>query len=256
MDDGSTDRTADVADRYAEKYPNIIVIHQKNGGVGVARNTGIEYARGKYIGFMDSDDTIHPEMIERLYNSAKKNDCDIAITSVYQIEDSGYKKLIQYPLEDDSVLTGKEFFEMHFKEKLIFYPAVWNKLYRGSLVKEHLFPEYFLGEDGAWTPYILSYANRISYVNGFLYEYDRVIRNNTLEGQWKNKTKEERFIMHKNIVMFYLKNGNHKNMGCLSVLAKLNLLEWGTVYVYDKYEKLWCLIKEKLNSECCEGKEI
>lgn len=72
VDDGSTDNTSNVVDWYAERYSNVIAIHQKNGGVGAARNTGIRRASGEYIGFMDGDDMIHPDMIIRLYNYAKK----------------------------------------------------------------------------------------------------------------------------------------------------------------------------------------
>ena len=85
VDDGSTDHTLDMLKWYAEEYSNVIVIHQENGGVASARNTGIKHARGEYIGFMDNDDMIHPDMIKKLYQSAKANDCDIAVTPAYQI---------------------------------------------------------------------------------------------------------------------------------------------------------------------------
>ncbi len=239
VDDGSEDDTADVIDWYAEKYPNIIAIHQKNAGVGVARNTGIKYAEGEYIAFMDSDDMLHPDMIAKLYYSAKKNDCDIAVTSVYRIEESGYKVFIEYPLEEDIAVTADDFFQMHFDKGLIFSVAVWNKLYRSSLVKERLFPEIFLGEDEAWTPYILSFTDRICYLNDFLYEYDRVIRKNTLEEQWMKKTKEERFIMYKDITVFYLKKGNPDRRRFLKMLARGYLLGRSQLYGDAEYEKLW-----------------
>ena len=239
VDDGSKDDTVDIASWYAEKYPNVVAIQQKNAGVGAARNTGIKYARGKYIGFMDSDDMLHPDMISSLYHSAIKNNCDIAVTSILRIEESGYKEFVKYPLKTDAVVTADDFFQMHFNNGLIFSVMVWNKLYRSNLVKERLFPEFFLGEDGAWTPYILSYANGICYLNDYLYEYDRVIRPNTLEGQWMNKAKEERFMMYKNMVMFYLKNGNPEKMRFLKMLARDNLLGWGRVFGDAEYEKLW-----------------
>ncbi len=239
VDDGSTDHTADVADWYSEKYSNIMTLHQKNGGVAAARNTGIGYAGGEYIGFMDSDDMIHPNMIAALHHSARTNDCDIAITSVYRIEENGYKVFIQYPMEENKAVLVDDFIKMHFNKGLIFSVAVWNKLYRSSLVKERLFPEYFIGEDGAWTPYILSYADKICYLNNYSYEYDRVIRKSTLEGQWMNKTDEERFMMYKNIVTFYLRNGNPNRMWFLKMLARSNLLGWKRVYGNFEYEKLW-----------------
>ena len=243
VDDGSTDHTKEIVDWYAEKYPNVVAIHQKNSGVGAARNTGIRCARGEYIGFMDSDDMLNPHMIASLYYSAKKNNCDIAITSVYRIEETGYKVFIQYPMEEDKAIAVNSFFQLHFNRGMIFSVGVWNKIYRASLIRERLFPEYFLGEDGAWTPYILSYADKICYINGYLYEYDRIIRKSTLEGQWMDKSPKERFSMYRNIVTFYLKNGNPGKIGFLKMLAKSNLLGWKRIYGDPDYEKLW----EELN---------
>ena len=175
----------------------------------------------------------------------KKNDCDIAITSVYRIEDSGYKEYVQYPMEEDVAIPVDDFLWMHFSKGLIFSVMVWNKLYRTSLVKERLFPELFIGEDGAWTPYILSYADKICYLNSRLYEYDRSIREKTLETQWQEHSNGERFNLYKRMVTFYLENGNPMRRGFLMELAKYNLMGWKRIYAYDEYEKLWEQMKEK-----------
>lgn len=66
VDDGSTDSSGGICDEYAKKHEKIQVIHKKNGGLSSARNTGIENAVGKYIGFVDSDDYIMPEMYKNL----------------------------------------------------------------------------------------------------------------------------------------------------------------------------------------------
>ena len=79
VNDGSTDHTAEILDWYAHNYPNITVIHQENADVQAARNAGILRAKGEYIGFVDSDDMIRPDMVEELYTSAIKNQCDIAM---------------------------------------------------------------------------------------------------------------------------------------------------------------------------------
>lgn len=244
VDDGSTDHTLDIINWYAEKYPNVRVIHQKNEGPAAARNKGIKMAKGEYIGFLDSDDMLCPDMVSRLYHSAKLNDCDIAITSVYKIEDDGYKVIMAYQLEENVAISVEDFFRIYFHTD-IFMVAVWNKLYRAALVKEHLFPKLILGEDGAWTPYILSHAENICYLNDLSYEYDRVVCKSTLMRQWgENQTKEGRFLIHKEMVNFYLKNGNPKRIGLLKVMAKWSLIGWNNIYVYDQYEELWKQIEE------------
>lgn len=121
---------------------------------------------------------------------------------------------------------------------MIFAVEVWNKLYRATLIKERLFPEILLGEDAAWTPYVLSYAKRICYIDEFLYEYDRATHEGTLGSQWLYKAKGERFEMYKNIVRFYLKAGNPERRETLKMYAKRFLQMWSQVYDDVAYLKL------------------
>ena len=79
VDDGSTDDSGNICDYYSKCDSRIKVIHKKNGGLSDARNTGIEYATGLYIGFIDSDDYIDNHMIEFLYNACIKENAQISI---------------------------------------------------------------------------------------------------------------------------------------------------------------------------------
>lgn len=79
VDDASTDRCPQICDEYAAKYPRVRTVHQKNTGVSGARNRGLEMATGTKIAFVDSDDWIHPSMIEEMVSAAEKNDADIVI---------------------------------------------------------------------------------------------------------------------------------------------------------------------------------
>lgn len=74
------------------------------------RNTGMMHANGEYIGFMDNDDLLYPSMVERLYQSAKKNDCDIAVTSVYLVSNIEYANLVRYSIKEDEPITADSFF--------------------------------------------------------------------------------------------------------------------------------------------------
>lgn len=85
VNDGSTDRSGQILNEYAKKDSRIKVIHKENGGVVSARNTGVDIAEGKYIGFVDSDDWVEPEMYEKLYEIAEREDVDL-VTSGYFME--------------------------------------------------------------------------------------------------------------------------------------------------------------------------
>lgn len=82
VDDGSLDGSSIIAKKFAEKYENFEYIRQENGGLGNARNTGIRYARGKYIIFLDSDDIVPDDAYERMYHAAERNQSDIVVGHV------------------------------------------------------------------------------------------------------------------------------------------------------------------------------
>ena len=77
VDDGSTDGSGEICDIFAKKDSRVKVIHKENGGVSTARNTGVEAAQGKYIGFVDSDDLIEPNMFEILVKLAEENSAQV-----------------------------------------------------------------------------------------------------------------------------------------------------------------------------------
>lgn len=79
VDDGSTDGSSEVCDKLKLKDSRIIVVHQKNGGLSAARNTGLKHAKGEYIGFIDSDDIVSPSMFSDMINTLEKNKADVAV---------------------------------------------------------------------------------------------------------------------------------------------------------------------------------
>ena len=76
VDDGSQDSSGKICDKYAENYSHFQVIHKKNTGLGMARNTGMEYATGEYILFIDSDDYLDDDFLVKIYDTLKSNYCD------------------------------------------------------------------------------------------------------------------------------------------------------------------------------------
>lgn len=235
VNDGSTDQTQTVIDWYKERYPQVKSVCQMNGGQASARNTGIKHAVGSYIGFMDNDDMLRPDMIERLYDAAMKNDCDVSATSVWHLTKEGYEEMTTYLIPEDVAVSIDEFFEGYMRS---LSPVIWNKLYRASLVKEHMLATGITFEDDAWTPYVLSYAERACYINAHLYEYDRTIRNVTgIHASW-SKPIEEKFLDHREFVLFFLKNGNPEKKHLLKRLALGYAGAFIRSYSYPKYQEL------------------
>lgn len=135
IDDGSTDNSGKICDKYAEKYSRIIVIHKENGGVSSARNAGLHIARGVYIGFVDPDDWIAEDMYEVLYVNAKKYDVDISVCKFKIVTSRTCKKLTKKTNNAVS-LSPKEsmYYMLSCKEGYSCGPC--NKLYKKEIIKK------------------------------------------------------------------------------------------------------------------------
>ena len=145
IDDGSTDNSGLICDKYASKFNNIRVYHKKNGGISSARNYGLDRISNKanYIAFVDSDDFLHPRMYEILYGDLIKYDCDIAVCNM----DKTYSTIVnEYISENVLILNKEEYFENYFDD---FYRSnvVWNKLYKRKCIEKLKFEEGKIYED-------------------------------------------------------------------------------------------------------------
>lgn len=140
IDDGSTDRCGQICDQFLEKDSRIKVFHKANGGLSDARNYGLSQASGKYICFVDSDDYIEENMIEKLYLAIRKSDAEVAVCNfLYQYEVLGKTPdPYSYQIEKEKVLTGKEFILLK-NQKCVFCVVAWNKLYRRDVFMKFSF---------------------------------------------------------------------------------------------------------------------
>lgn len=138
VDDGSSDGSEVLCDRYAKVDNRIKVIHKKNGGLSDARNVGMRIATGEYIAFLDSDDWIDFDYYEVLYNKLKTTDSEIAIIGFLWVEGDKFVKPKFY-LEDQR-MTSKEAISELAKDELLTSHA-WNKLFKRDLFKEIDFPK-------------------------------------------------------------------------------------------------------------------
>ncbi len=167
VNDGTKDNSQIIIDQYVEKYPNKFVsLIKENGGLGDARNYGIPYAKGEYIGFIDSDDVVDHTMYEKLYQSAYENDSDLVVCDLEYFYDNSNDKLYKqgFVAVDGVSMTKSLFLSPLF---------AWNKLYRRTLFIESglKYPIGLWYEDIPVSVPFFTIAKKISVVNESLVHY-------------------------------------------------------------------------------------
>lgn len=146
VDDGSPDNCGKLCDELAAGDERIVVIHKPNGGLSSARNAGIDAAHGEYLGFVDSDDWIEPNMYAALYEALKKHDTLMAYGGRFDYSSrTGQESVGLCPPADERV-TGIELIHRIFLWKNV-DSAAWDKLYHRSLFRQIRYPLGVIGED-------------------------------------------------------------------------------------------------------------
>lgn len=181
VDDGSQDESGKIADGYAEKYENVKVIHQRNSGLGPARNTGIKAASGDYIGFVDSDDWAESEMYSRLYDAAVKSNADIVVSGLCEITSGKIVKTERHPLAGQTISGYEQIMSVRKnlyghaegdKTVQLFPVSACIGIYRTSMLRENnLFFKEILSEDLIFNLNVYPYARVISFIGYTDYRY-------------------------------------------------------------------------------------
>lgn len=135
VNDGSTDKSPQICDEYANNYDNIMVLHINNSGPATAKNKGLEIATGEYVSFIDSDDAIEQCMYSKMIESAHKNDADAVCCSYRQVDEQGNKS--------ELLTTGKEYVltqeeavaHMLLKDKI--FSQNWTKIFKTNILKDN-----------------------------------------------------------------------------------------------------------------------
>ncbi len=194
IDDGSTDGSGEICDEYQRKDERIRVQHKPNGGLTSAWKAGVELSSGKYVGFVDSDDWIEPDMYERMLQLVLKYDADVAVCGlVFDFEDP------KIPKREEISNLGREVYEREDLEALFpalindgrFFGRTWQsarvtKLFHKELIRKNMIycdDRVSLGEDMQITIPVLLDARRLCVVQDF-YPYHYWINNKSITGQY------------------------------------------------------------------------
>mgnify|MGYP002626230081 CR=1 FL=1 len=176
IDDGSTDSSPKICDEYAQKDSRIKVIHKKNAGVFAAKNSALDISTGDFIGFVDSDDYIKPEMYSRLYELLNNNNADMVICGFFDINEDGSTVNCYEGVSDPDKYINPDKQELisqyeAFKrmDKPIALVVTWSKLYKAEIFKNFRFEGGLIHEDTLALHRIINECQRIFFTPEKLY---------------------------------------------------------------------------------------
>ncbi len=169
INDGSLDNTQNRLEEYSKKDSRIIIVNKENSGASTSRNIGIERSTGKYITFVDSDDTIEENMIEVLMNELAEKESEIVLCNFYYVTNNRIKNKAS---KRKSFINRKEFlkkFHNYYTKTLINPP--WNKIYIKDKIKHNFDSSLILGEDLDFNIKYFNGIERVAIVDEYLYNY-------------------------------------------------------------------------------------
>ena len=171
IDDGSKDNSGKICDEYAEKDSRIRVFHQVNQGQAAARNFGVTQAKADWIHFVDSDDIIHPQMLESLYCAVQKDNSNIAMCDCKCIETESEVEFGEVSFDSITVNIDDEYLNSLLKAEDLKYHSVCAKLIKKEIVIKYPFTAGRTREDSAVVCRWLYSARKVSYFKEQLYFY-------------------------------------------------------------------------------------
>lgn len=166
VDDGSTDDSGVLCDEYAEKYQNIKVYHKKNQGASLARKYGFSKVQGDYVTFVDSDDIVEDDYLERLYNAV--NQYGVKIAACDQVKHQEGTELIVDKSGDVVLLDDQAIHDRFFNYQ---FWGFWGKIYHKSVFDGIYIPEYTINEDYVVMAQLFDRYKQMAYVPMGLYHY-------------------------------------------------------------------------------------
>lgn len=183
VDDGSPDNCPQMCDEYAKKDNRVKVVHKKNAGLGFARNSGLEVAKGEYIAFVDSDDYVGLNMYKTLYDRAETEKCD-AVFCGFRTEVKQNKWVYSDEVDADKLWRGKDvqLFMLDMiasgagvKAERLYQMSVWHSIYKRSIIEDNhlrfVSEREVASEDIPFQVDYLSKANTVAYIKEMFYSY-------------------------------------------------------------------------------------
>lgn len=200
VDDGSPDNCPTICDEYASKDARIHVIHQSNQGQAAARNNGVSFSKGEWIHFVDSDDAIHPQLLESLYCAAIDNNVLISMSAAMEVS----KYPCNYSFPKENILFSTTSIDENLLNtwcSSFYFHCVWAKLIHRTIIEKYPFTPNRFYEDTAIVPYWLFEASTICFTEEPLYLYF-INPTGTTKGQRSIKKIKDNLWAHEELLNF------------------------------------------------------
>lgn len=197
VNDGSTDSSGGICGEYAARDDRIRVLHQENRGQSAARNTGLDTMTGEYVSFVDADDFIAPEMLEKLL-TAMETGADVSLCNIRRVSEDGSPEGV-CPIGDGR-LPRQEFLRKLLAEQAWFYVSPVNKLYRKRIFEKLRFPEGFIYEDEAIIYPVAARCETIVTLSEALYYYRRV-PDSTMGQGFRIQTTDKLYALAQRVIL-------------------------------------------------------
>lgn len=261
VDDGSTkDRTAEIADEYAAKYPGIVkAVHQENGGHGQAVNTGLKHATGLYFKVVDSDDWLdkenYPKVLDKLAELVREGqNVDMMLCNyIYDKQGVKHKKVIRYAnvFPQDQVFTWKDAKHFHLGQYILMHSVI----YRTQMLKNCglELPQHTFYVDNIFVYYPLPYVKNLYYMDLDLYHYfigrsDQSVNEQVMIGRVDQQIKVNK-IMIDEFDLWKIPNPKLRHymfnyLEIITVISTIMLIRSGTEENLEKKRELWKYIKD------------
>ena len=199
VDDGSQDGSIEIVKAYAKKDPRITIIHQKNQGLSGARNTGLEHAKGDFIYFLDSDDSISLNMIEEMVRCIE--DGDICQAPMICVDENGKESSFAYKTREDVFMQ-----DLQLHRELLPYVALYvsGNLYRKDSLRGLRFPVSLVHEDVYYSTILLQSIHKIAFAKEATYYY--FTRSNSIMNTKENTKMFDMFEIMKRLHTYFEEN--------------------------------------------------
>jgi len=268
IDDGSTDESRNICDRYAQKDNQVVVVHEENGGPSAARNKGIEISKGDFIFFLDGDDYLENEAINLLVTCCNQNKADIIIGDFYKVNETRVNSGHERFFYGDKLMGNEQIVEyaicyLNKPNRFPLFAYSWGRLFKTSIIKNNKIffnTDLHTFEDVAFNFNYLGYANSVFFLKTIIYNH-RIHSNYSSATMAVGDNLEQMFGYRSALAEMqrYLKNYDSnmdvgKKIGhadiCLTIIQLVRIC--GQIN-HDNKEKIYQFIRKMIGSPSFRG---